>query len=220
MGVQVDKWRVDEDGRYIGHDGFRVPQTGHEFLSEHFAIVERWAGAFLRQSNPTREAVSELAQELAIKILASQVVERYEPAKLGVCDEKAFMVYVHGCLRRYVITRWDVSKRNPLETPVSIDADPDDSEDYVELRITRALSHEPDPVARIDLLRLREFISAYSPDESSVITSSDLISVYDLMLTGSTFTEAAEAIGVSRSRVKYLKATLHKLAKRFKDGQR
>lgn len=197
----------NEQGRWVGDDGFVAPATFAEYVEQHpdhLATMARSIGGY--------EDAEDLAQSFALKLLQSRTIEKFDPAKVGGATAGQFFSYLNLCLRRHAATRWRSESREPsvCDEAVGIDADVESSATVTEEQVH---------VARTATVAL------WNPDDSIWLAGfqrwlmvrghDEYIAVMDSLMSEGTLTGAGKALCLADRAIHYKMKRLRKLREEF-----
>ena len=116
------------DGRYVGHDGFIVPQNFDEFHERFPEYVRNWVNRHVDRSTP-KEDVEDWAQDLLIHLRylptiskhrqagKQDIVQTFDPHKHHGANGARFFNYINLCLGNRFRTMHAKRMKNPLCRP-------------------------------------------------------------------------------------------------------
>lgn len=200
----------NEQGRWVGDDGFAVPRTFTEYVEEHpdhLLTMARSIGGY--------EDAGDLAQTFAVKLLTSKTIEKFDPAKVGGVTAGQFFAYVNLCLRRHAATCWRSESREPsvCEESVGLDTAIESVTTLTEeqLHEARAVPIAPwNPDDKIWLDGFRAWLIEQGHEE--------YIAIMEAIATEGTLTGAGEALGLPQRAIHYRVKRLRELGLRYGVG--
>lgn len=197
----------DEQGRWVGDDGFRVPKTFAQYFAEHpdhLLVMARNIGGY--------EDADDLAQSFALKLLMSRTIEKFDPERVGGATAGQFFAYLNLCLRREAATRWRTESREPsaCDEAVGIDGDVNSSATVTEEQVhtARAVSvavWNPDDAIWLD--GFRRWLVEQGQGE--------YIAVMDAVVTQGTLTDAGEFLRLPSRAIHYRVKRLRQLTEKY-----
>lgn len=168
-----------EDGHYVGHDGFVVPNSFAEFYRRFPAYVENWVGKRTRGCASRSEA-EDWTQQLLLFLAAlptnsihrkngkHDVIQTFAPEKMHGANEARFRSFINRCLSNKFNTlyrTWRMQPHsNPTNLPLSMNSDEgaDDEFCHASSTILRARERQSREVFQQRLL-LDEFVDRGEP---------------------------------------------------------
>ena len=211
--MELTELQRDEQGRYIGDDGFVVPKTSNEFFERFPDWPHTMARKWLPQAKP--EDTEDLAQDISMSLLHRRTVERYDPTRFGATNAKLFFSFLVLCSRNVAYSRHNDLKGEPTNNKANVSLD---GLDVVEDGVSAdRVLHDARPSTSLhvtDMMLLDDF-GTYLLAQGH----SDLAQFYDLLRTGHTQGEAVAMAGLGK-RASWSMERLKKLAEQYQRTKR
>lgn len=120
-----------QNGHYIGHDGFIVPNSFTEFYQRFPTYVADWVGRRVRDCASATEAedwTQELLLHLAVLPSTSKfrrdgkqdVIQTFVPTKMHGANEARFRSFINQCLSNKFNTLYVKWRKRPLSNPKNL----------------------------------------------------------------------------------------------------
>ena len=206
MTVELQR---DNDGRWVGSDGFVVPVDFGEFFSRYPGYAAMLARKWRKGVDP--DVIEDLAQEIWAELLRKRAVERFDPEKMFGANSKQFFFYVTRCIRNVIIYEWREHGKEPISTALGIDDSNIESTTSVteeQLHASRAVAVPSlDVVDKLYLDGLRGYLAEHG--------RTDLIDLMDAVTATKNYTQAAISMGVKPSTMHHRMKKLRLYARQY-----
>lgn len=195
----------DKEGRWVGEDGFVVPQTTEEFVERFPDYAKVMAWSLLK--NAPQEQREDLEQDIWQQLLHRRAVERFQPERVYGAEEKRFFHYLSRCCSNLNHTRWRDSQSEPAENGIAIDGDVESTASVTEEHV-HATRLEAVVTMNLDDSLYIDGLCTYLVEEGH----EDMVSLMSALMTEKNHSEAARTLGLHDRSIYHKVRTLRKLA--------
>jgi hypothetical protein len=222
-----------KDGRFVGSDGFVVPNDFEELHKRFPDYVRRWVSKHTDGSTP-REDLEDWTQELLIHLChlpprskhrkagKEDIVQTFDPLRHYGANEARFRNYINLCLANKFRTMHSKRMKDALSRPGNFSLGVEEADE--DLCSVDELCHKHSAHLRAaqracqkqshDRAFLREFLNFVRRGDPKVLPAMESI-----LATGTQTTEAAKWLGITESEFAQMRNRLGQLGECFLSGK-